>query len=42
MRSTLAKTPEFQKIKDTKQQVRIPIIDEVSALPPHTSLFPQH
>ena len=33
IRSTLAESPEFQKIKDTKQQVRMPIIDAIRMHP---------
>ena len=33
VRFTLAESPEFQKIKDTKQQVRMPIIDAIRMHP---------
>jgi metabolite-proton symporter len=33
IRFTLAESPEFQKIKDTKQQVRMPIIDAIRMHP---------
>src|SRR5947208_13983399 len=33
IRFTLAESPEFQKVKDTKQEVRMPIVDAILTYP---------